>query len=148
MSATDIRKARAYMDEQRKKYQPFLTKVPEEEWRPSYEPGQPLAGMKAPAEVWRSQEYLVQVYEEGDKMIRLSCCRARLNDEGGWQDNLSWDELQRLKLEVGLGLMDAVEIYPSHEDIVNVANMRHLWVLPKPIGFAWRAPSRLILPPN
>lgn len=32
----------------------------------------------------------------------------------------------------------AVEIYPAERDIVNVANMRHLWVLPERLPFGWR----------
>jgi hypothetical protein len=36
------------------------------------------------------------------------------------------------------GDKDAVEIYPADKDIVNVANMRHLIVLPAPFPYTWR----------
>ena len=31
----------------------------------------------------------------------------------------------------------AVEVFPADDQVVNVANMRHLWVLPEPLPFAW-----------
>ena len=31
-----------------------------------------------------------------------------------------------------------MEVYPRTADLVNVANMRHLWVLPELLPFAWR----------
>jgi hypothetical protein len=34
--------------------------------------------------------------------------------------------------------MWAVEIYPADGDVVAVANMRHLWLLPEAPAFAWR----------
>ena len=57
---------------------------------------------------------------------------------GEWGDNIPWRELQRIKREVGYGDRDAVEIFPADRDVVNVANMRHLWIVSKPIEFAWR----------
>jgi len=33
---------------------------------------------------------------------------------------------------------DAIEIFPADMDVVNVANMRHLWVMAEPVEFAWR----------
>lgn len=54
------------------------------------------------------------------------------------QDGISWDALQEIKGAVGYADRDAVEIYPRDADVVNVANMRHLWITPEPIAFAWR----------
>lgn len=36
----------------------------------------------------------------------------------------------------------AVEIYPEQQNQINVANMRHLWVLPARLDFAWSGGSR------
>ena len=47
-------------------------------------------------------------------------------------------KLQEIKNTIGYKDKFAVEVYPAENDIVNVANMRHLWVLPKPLGFEWR----------
>lgn len=103
-------------------------RLPRDQW--PYEP----AGL---AEVWRSKEFLVQIYDEGGGVERMSVCRTR-RDGDRWADQIAWDELQRLKREVGRGDRDAFEIYPADIDVVNVANMRHLWLPVTPIGLAWR----------
>jgi hypothetical protein len=38
---------------------------------------------------------------------------------------------------VGFGAADALEVYPRDGDVVNVANIRHLWVLRDPLPWAW-----------
>lgn len=79
---------------------------------------------------------LVQIYDERNGVIRLSINRVTRH-KGQWADKMTWDELQAIKHDVGFGDYFAVEIYPKDKDVVNVANMRHLWVLPRPLGFAW-----------
>lgn len=91
-------------------------------------------------EVWRSNRFLLQVYEHSETILRLSINRTDVDlQEGRWQDGIAWDTLQRLKRECGRGDWEAVEIYPADADVVNVANMRHLWVfkngLKLPFGF-------------
>lgn len=50
------------------------------------------------------------------------------------ETELSWREKQRLKSTIfGPGFM-AVEIMPPDADIVNGANMWHLWILPEGVG--------------
>ena len=89
--------------------------------------------------VFRSRDYLVQEYREPNPLVisRLSICRTSISGNR-WKDGITWDELQRIKNECGYGNTDAIEIYPADNDVVNVANMRHLWVLDAPIPFAWR----------
>lgn len=43
----------------------------------------------------------------------------------------------QVKRLVGYADKCAIEIYPPDQDIVNVANMRHLWVVDMP-DFAWK----------
>lgn len=90
--------------------------------------------------VWRSRDYLVQVFPGDGAPVtaRLSINRTTLTGNR-WDDNIPWDDLQRLKAECGFGSSDAVEVYPADKDVVNVANMRHLWVLTGPLPFAWRS---------
>ena len=38
----------------------------------------------------------------------------------------------------GFGDRDAVEVYPADNAIVNVANMRHLFVFENPLPYVWR----------
>lgn len=45
-------------------------------------------------------------------------------------DGITWDDLQWIKRAAGYGDREAVEVYPLDDDVVNVANMRHLWILP------------------
>ncbi len=101
---------------------------------PSLAPPPPLF-LKA----MRSSEYLVQFYRVPSPLVRvrLSICRTRLDGQR-WADGIDWETLQRLKSEAGFGDFDAVEVFPSDSDVVNVANMRHLWVLSEPAAFAWR----------
>jgi hypothetical protein len=93
--------------------------------------------------VWRSNRFLVQEYQWIDdamfgKVKRLSVCRTSIDRLGRWLDKVSWDELQRLKDQCGYRESCAVEIYPPGDDLVDVANMRHLWVLEVPPGFMWK----------
>lgn len=88
--------------------------------------------------MWRSRGFLVQVYVEAGGIERLSVSRTTLREDGRWEDGLSWDDLQRLKGECGRGDRVAVEVYPPNAEIVNDANMRHLWVLPVAPSFMWR----------
>ncbi len=105
-----------------------LSPVPPEKW-----PHRP-AGLK---EVWRNQKFLVQVFEEPGGVERLSVIRS-IRTAGEWADGIPWEELQQLKRECGRGGRWAVEMYPADSDVVNVANMRHLWVLPAPPMVGWR----------
>jgi hypothetical protein len=107
-----------------------LTPVPRDQW-PQYK------GINAPFEVWRSRNYLVQAFNEAAGTVRLSVCRTKL-DGNRWQDGIAWEELQEIKADVGYADFDAVEVFPRQSDVVNVANMRHLWVMPDPVPFAWR----------
>lgn len=56
---------------------------------------------------------------------------------GEWADGISWDELMRIKSEVGYKDSWAVEVYPSDSHVINVANMRHLFLLKEKPDFAW-----------
>lgn len=96
-----------------------------------------------PAQIWRSRGFLVQIFQEPEGIERLSVIRTIHLGTEGWADNITWDELQRLKAECGRGHRWALEVYPKESEIVNVTNMRHIWVLPvgQAPGFAWRIKS-------
>ncbi len=88
--------------------------------------------------VWRSRKYLVQLFAEPDGIQRMTVCRVTVGQGNRWNDDIAWDELQQIKHDVGCGDKWAVEIYPPAEHIVNVANMRHLWLQPRELSFGWR----------
>jgi hypothetical protein len=85
----------------------------------------------------RSRDYLAQVYSNND-IIRLSVNCVRIKNNGHWEDGISWETLMSIKHLVGYGDCDAVEVYPKDVDVVNVANIRHLFILNKPLPFIWR----------
>ena len=90
--------------------------------------------------VWRSKDFLAQVYKENEqKVVRISIVRAALDNDGNFKADISWDDLQRIKNECGFKNHDAVEVYPAAADVVNVSNMRHLWVFQHQLKFAWRS---------
>lgn len=107
-----------------------LRLVPESEWPPKRPDG-----LKA---VMRSRRFLVQVYDEEHGVVRLSVIRSELTASGAWRQGITWEELQRVKREAGFGCYCAVELFPPEADVVNVANMRHLWLLPDQPAFMWR----------
>lgn len=88
--------------------------------------------------VWRSRYFLVQEFvAPSPAIVRLSVNRTTLAGER-WAENITWDELQAIKNEIGYFAHAAVEVYPPVQDVVNVANMRHLWILSDVPPFAWK----------
>lgn len=125
------RRQRRLLRRENESWPEALRHVPKVEW-----PASSLPPDKHPIEVWRSRDFFVQVYL--DKGVeRLSVMRTAITGND-WEDNITWEEMQRLKAECGRGDYDAVEIYPADKDVVNVANMRHIFVLPQPFPLTWR----------
>lgn len=108
-----------------------LQRLDEREWAHITTPGIPRV------EVWRSSGFLLQIFAEPNGVERLTISRTSIKGDR-WDDEISWDDLQRLKRECGRGERDAVEIYPADKDIVNVANMRHLWLTQAEVPFKWK----------
>lgn len=137
MSRADRRAADAYLRSENAKWPEALKLWPREDWPISLAVGNNVR------EVYRSRGFLVQVYNEPWPVVaRLSVIRSSLKPDGDWKEDITWEELQRLKREAGYGDFDAVEVYPPDADVVNVANLRHLWVFPAGyMPFAWRRKS-------
>ena len=87
--------------------------------------------------IHKSKSFLVQHFQEKNGFIRISINRTE-HDNGIWNDKISWDDLQAIKNAVGYFDFDALEIYPAQKDVVNVANLRHLWVSPTELNITWR----------
>lgn len=123
------REQRRQLERDNERWPRTLARVPHDDWPARTPPGI--------AEVWRSRDFLVQVYQPQSGAERLTVCRTA-HDGDRWHDSIAWDDLQRLKAECGRGARWAVEIYPADSEVVNVANMRHLWVVADAPAFAWR----------
>lgn len=134
-----LKQARLHLERENRKWPDVLCPVAQSEW-----PTNP--GLQLPLAVWRSRRFMVAAYRERDTAgIRLSVNRAELKPgaiNGDWLDGISWDDLQRIKRECGYGDRQAIEIYPPDYEIVNVGNMRHLWILDSPINAGWRGKER------
>ncbi len=121
--------ARKHLRETNALYGIGMTEVPTELW-PECE--------SKPDKVWRSSQFLVQGFREEGIEMRLSVCRTEIDDNGQWRADIGWEELQGIKDGCGFAGCDAVEVYPRARDVVNVANLRHLWIMRNPVSFAWR----------
>jgi hypothetical protein len=119
------------------RYPDHLVEIPRDAW-----PSNPSADRARErlqiVKLFRSRRFIVQVHKISESMIRLTINRTEVVGTR-WKDGVSWDELQLLKRQAGYGDKDAVEVFPADRDVVNVANIRHLWVyLGEKIPFAWR----------
>lgn len=105
-----------------------LTIVPRSEWPDVPNP---------PNQLWRSRDFVVQIFI-GPHAIRLTVNSTQAKETGGWEEGIQWTELQQIKKDVGYGERTAVEIYPKDSEIMNVANMRHLWIHKEELTFGWK----------
>ena len=131
MTIVTSRESRRKLASDNAKLQAELRPVPQNEWPATLPP----PGLRR---VLRSRAFLVQEFDApAPALVRLSVNRTTLAGER-WAENITWEELQRIKAECGYPMVDAVEVYPAQGDEVNVANMRHLWLLREKVPFAWR----------
>ena len=125
------------MAEENARWPMALREWPREEW-----PGQVHdRDARPPTRVWRSRGFLVMQFETPGCPVRLTIQRTTLRADGEWMDEITWDELMRVKREAGYGGRFAVEAYPEDDQVVNVANLRHLWLVERP-AWAWHAKGR------
>lgn len=71
--------------------------------------------------------YSVQVYELETDWGQIDHLLIRRHDE---QPERRWAAMQRIKNELGGPDRVAIEVYPAQGDLVDQANLYHLWVLP------------------
>lgn len=115
-------------------YPSKLVYIPRDSWPADVPPGL--------LKVYRSNQFLVQIYAAAaPALYRLSIHRTEIDLDGRWRADITWDELQEVKNQAGFASHEAVEIFPAAEQLVNVANIRHLWVLENPLGFSWKIPD-------
>lgn len=112
----------AFSAQESKKRPAVLSEIPRNQW--------PMNQTKQ-THVWHSRKFLVQMFDEtpfqGIDTRRISVSRVTLLESGRWEEGISWEDLMRVKRE----------IFPRDADIVNVANMRHLWLLAVPLNLGW-----------
>jgi hypothetical protein len=112
-----------------------LAPIPATEW-PDGIADSPFQTGSVATDVFRSRDFLLVVWDQSGT-TRLSVMRTDFDLRTRHQRaDITWDDLQRLKGEAGYGKMTAVEIYPPDDRVVNVANMRHLFLVDAP-RFMW-----------
>lgn len=136
LNPKQIAAQRAWLREENRKYpMDRFVAVPRVDWGAA-------ATQPGIREVWRSFGFLVQVYDDPHEMIRLTICRTACDRHGELVGGITWDELQRIKGQVGFSDCDAFEVYPADKDVINVANMRHLFLFKgAAMPFVWRKPN-------
>lgn len=113
-----------------------LKKIPADEWSDVVDEMKARNMHTHPFEVWCSKTYLVQLYSENNDVVRVSINYVK-RTQGGWKQNITWDDIQQIKRDIGHGDTYAIEVYPRDLDVVNVSNMRHIWLLPEPLRVGW-----------
>lgn len=116
-----------------------LVEVPKDEWPAPG--GRSADSAEYPVALWRSRQFLASLFAVPGRSLgearRLTVNRVTIRPDGHWEQDISWDDLQRCKRETGHGDWYGVEIYPRDRDIVQVANMRHIWMLATPLPLGW-----------
>ncbi len=138
MTAVDLATLRWQLRTDAERYPEQLQPIPRKDW-----PLRLATTADTLIRALRSRTLLVQVFDPGGTpWLRMSVCRALLGADGRWEDGLTWDDLQQAKHQAGYGHLWATEVYPPDDQVVDVANMRHLWLYPPdvpPPAYAWRA---------
>ena len=90
--------------------------------------------------VWGSRDYLATLWLDPNGYQRLSINSTTYDTRTGrWADGLTWDELMAVKNQCGFAAQWCVEVYPPKSESVDVASIRHLWLLDDAPGYAWNA---------
>ncbi len=115
---------------------PSLIEIPDVEWRGLMQDDGSSCGDMEPVriELWLSRKFHVQLFDDGG-YLRMTVGRVK-RVLGSWRDGITWDELMQVKREVGRGNRCGIELFPPDEHVVNVANLRHLWLV-EPPPFMW-----------
>lgn len=119
----------------RKTWGDYMQPVPEDEWNLR------KFGQAKVIAQFRSKDHTAIVWDDGFELdystSRLSVFCNRIDRQTGrFRQDITWDDLQRIKCECGFGLVWAVEVFPPENKQVNVNNMRHLWLVSKKPEFA------------
>lgn len=68
----------------------------------------------------------VEKFEDLEYMLNNNWLQVWKTDK---TDGITWDQLQKVKNVVFGDEVTAIEIYPAVSQLVNLKNVRHLWVL-------------------
>jgi hypothetical protein len=132
LNRAERRRAKGYLEKQNKTYATEMAKIAIDDWPPSVK-----INPRRPQMIFRSKDFLAQFHEDPNGYLRMSVQRTTQYTDGNWKDGITFDELQRVKRECGFADHWFVECYPPDDELVNIANIRHLFLMPEAPPFAW-----------
>lgn len=140
MNRADRRAFRSQARAQVAKLPDELTEWPRDQWWETRIPDD-----EASIRIWKSKTVMVQLFIDdtgGHNRKRLSINRVEcFKNSANWIDGkFTWDDLMDIKRACGFGDTYAIEVFPRDRDVVNVANIRHLWLLDEPLPIGWFRP--------
>lgn len=128
-SHREIKAIKKAIAENNKRYTETFVELPREEFENYSFP---------PERTWRNKNYLASLYKDyANGNLRLSVQRATIKDDGSYEDGISWDKIQEIKRLVGFGDWWGLEVFPADDQLVNVSNIRHVWLFKERPPFAW-----------
>jgi hypothetical protein len=81
---------------------------------------------------WHSEDFTVQVFTVAGGVVRLAINRnQQIFSPFLFEDGISQLDLQEIKQACGFGDWWGVEVYPPKSHILNIINVRHLWLIPQ-----------------
>jgi len=86
---------------------------------------------------WAAQVTTAHVNRVFSVLDRTHACGARhlaVSSLSGLRP--SWTEMQRIKTEIAGAGATAIEVYPPEDEVVDGADMFHIWVVPGPLPFS------------
>jgi len=84
-------------------------------------------GLPGLRRAWTNNVYSVQLYEHESEWGTIDHLMIKRHDDAA---SRSWKDFQRIKDELFGPERTALEVYPPTSDLIDEANMYHLWVLP------------------
>lgn len=124
------RSERRAINQRNRNFSRKFQEIPKEQWPEDGEQNQRF-------KVLRNNEFFVQLFHEPNDVIRMSVNRVEVDTNGDWKQDISWDDLHSIKAMLGYSDKYAIELYPDLYNLVNVANLRHLWILDEPLPIGW-----------
>ncbi len=135
ISQKELRLKRRQLAEDSRQYGHVMQSI---DVTPAVVAGQAAGITNPPKAAWRSRGFLAQLFRDRiSGHMRLSIQKTTLQNNGNWDEGITWEQLMTIKDQCGYGRIWAVEVFPSNADVVNVASMRHLWLLDTVPSYGW-----------
>jgi hypothetical protein len=83
---------------------------------------------RLPDQVFQNNVYIVQIFNHSCSWGMVKRAMIRRNDE---LPEHNWSKIQRIKNEVFGEDAVALEVYPKQRNLIDVANIYWLWILPE-----------------